>query len=65
MNRIDTTTTRKPTQRALADWLTIFAARSGLSSVGWADSGAEKRAAGTASLGGRRAGRRCSGSRPD
>src|SRR3990172_7728352 len=64
MKTITTHRTRKPTHRALADWRTIFAARSGASSLGWADSGAENRAAGAASLGGRRAGRRCSGSRP-
>ena len=63
-NRATTVTARKPTQRALADWRTIFAARSGVRSLRWADGGAEKRSAGTGADDGRGAGRRSSGWRP-
>ena len=46
-NRATIVTARKPTRRALADWRTIRAARSGERSLRWADGGAEKREAGT------------------
>src|SRR5450759_3024725 len=64
VNRATIITARKPTERALADWRTIFAARSGVRSFRWAEGGAEKRSAGTGADDGRGAGWRSSGGRP-
>ena len=50
-----------PTQRALADWRTIPAARSGVRSFRWADGGAVNRSLGAGTEDGRVAGRRSSG----
>src|SRR4029079_14789271 len=58
-----TITARKPTQRALADWRTTCAARSGLNSSLRMDGGDVKRSTGARSSGGRTAGSRCSGAR--
>ena len=44
-NRPTIVTARNAAQRAFADWRTIFAARSGVRSLRWADGGAEKRSA--------------------
>ena len=54
----------RPTQRALADWRTIPAARSGVRSLRCADGGAVKRSLGTGVDAGRVAGRRSSGVPP-
>src|SRR6476659_5980470 len=62
MNRITTTTVRKPTQRAFEDWRTTWAARSGLSSTLRVAGGDENRSTGAGSVGGRGTGSRCSGS---
>src|SRR6478609_5740420 len=62
MNRITTTTARKPTQRAFDDCRTTCAARSGDSSTERVDGGDVKRSTGAGSTGGRGTGRRCSGS---
>src|SRR4249919_1054258 len=62
MNRITTTTARKPTQRAFDDWRTTCAARSGDSSTERVEGGDVKRSTGAGSTGGRGTGRRCSGS---
>src|SRR6478609_6514014 len=64
---VKTTTTsvaRKPIQRALEDWRTICAARSGLSEVLCVLGGAVKRSAGATSIGGRGTGSDRSGA-PD
>src|SRR3954447_2872253 len=62
MNRMTTTTARKPTQRAFDDWRTTWAARSGDSSTERVAGGEVKRSTGAVSTGGRGTGRRCSGS---
>src|SRR3954451_12508087 len=62
MNRITTTTARKPTHRAFEDWRTTCAARSGDSSTDRVAGGDVKRSTGAVSTGGRGTGRRCSGS---
>src|SRR4051794_40221971 len=62
MNRITTTTARKPTHRAFDDWRTTWAARSGDSSTDRVAGGDVKRSTGAVSTGGRGTGRRCSGS---
>src|SRR6476646_5599797 len=62
MNRITTTTARKPTQRAFDDCRTTCAARSGDSSTERVEGGDVKRSTGAGSTGGRGTGRRCSGS---
>src|SRR6187401_3014645 len=64
MNRITTTTPRKPTQRAFDDWRTTWAARSGVSSTARTDGGDENRSTGATSAGGRGTGSLSSGSRP-
>ncbi len=58
-----TITARKPTQRALADWRTTWAARSGVNSSLRTDGGDVNRSAGARSSGGRIAGSRPSGAR--
>src|SRR6478752_910034 len=62
MNRMTTTTVRKPTQRAFDDCRTTWAARSGLSSTLRVAGGDENRSTGAGSAGGRGTGSRCSGS---
>src|SRR3954466_7738352 len=62
MNRITTTTARKPTHRAFEDWRTTCAARSGDSSTDRVAGGDVKRSTGAVSTGGGGTGRRCSGS---
>src|SRR4249919_3291207 len=64
MNRMTTTTPRKPTQRAFEDWRTTWAARSGVSSTARTDGGDVNRSTGATSAGGRGTGSRSSGSRP-
>src|SRR4051794_27890178 len=56
-------TARKATQRAFADWRTIFAARSGVRSLRRVDGGAVKRSVVTGADVGTGAGRRSSGGR--
>src|SRR4029079_18755879 len=65
MNRITTTTPRKPTQRAFEDWRTTWASRSGVSSTARTDGADVNRSTGATSAGGRGTGSRSSGSRPD
>ena len=48
----------RPTHRALADWRTILAVRSGVRSFRWADGGAVNRSLGAGTDDGRVAGRR-------
>src|SRR3954451_10549379 len=62
MNRITTTTARKPTHRAFEDWRTTCAARSGDSSTARVAGGEVKRSTGAVSTGGRGTGRRWPGS---
>src|SRR6186713_2038905 len=64
MNRITTTTPRKPTQRAFEDWRTTWAARSGVSSTARTDGAAVNRSTGATSAGGRGTGSRSAGSSP-
>src|SRR6478609_8880290 len=64
MNRITTTTPRKPTQRALDDWRTTWAALSGVSSTARTDGADVNRSTGATSAGGRGTGSRSSGSSP-
>src|SRR3954451_13856792 len=59
MNRMTTTTARKPTERAFDDWRTTWAARSGDSSTERVAGGEVKRSTGAVSTGGAGAGRRC------
>src|SRR6476620_5190268 len=53
MNRITTTTPRKPTQRAFEDWRTTWAARSGVSSTARTDGADVNRSTGATSAGDR------------
>src|SRR4029079_14428863 len=62
MNRITTTTARRPTQRAFDDCRTTCAARSGDSSTERVEGGDVKRSTGAGSTAGRGTGSRCSGS---
>src|SRR5213075_2393886 len=63
MNRITTTTARKPTHRAFDDERTTWAARSGGKSTLRIAGGEVKRSTGAGSAGSRGTGRRCSGPR--